>query len=484
MAKYADLIAAQGDGLIHFWAMEETAGTTVADLIGGWDAECFALNTLTAAEYDATAVTTPAGRGRDLSANWDGTYQDRNSITVIRISQAQSAPSLPAFAVRLRYFQRSDPKANYSVMNRAIFLFGTGSANAVYLNSGGGSFFVGAGGNDDMLSDPFANGQWHDIVLTGDSSGVDLYVNGSLLSSFIGGAAYQIYDDTGTSDSNLIGANDYGGGDPYLDDTVLDGIIQDCAIWNRKLTSTEVANLNTAGTAEPLITDISPVTYDVALDAALPITAQFSVQVNPVEIALDASFPIQLSVSAFQDWVSRLPPTALQEVYRLVITGTQDGLGDLYIGGISSWQATNQAAGRSVYLQAVIPAADAYLDAIEARQNGDLVIQKGYVLSTGQTQYDEIMRSGFDNLRPDRGQRALTVTVSGYRQDKPLSRGSRQLSAIRSISTSNGKRRVRCAIDLFLQPGMTVTALNQTFTADYINYYVTQADKFCEVSER
>jgi hypothetical protein len=137
-----------------------------------------------------------------------------------------------------------------------------------------------------------------------------------------------------------------------------------------------------------------------------------------------------------------------------------------------------------VYLQAVIPAAEQYLDGIEARQNGDLVIQKGYRLSNGQTQYDEIMRSGFDNLRPDRGQRALTITVSGYRQDKPLSKGARALTGIRSISTSNGKRRVRCNIDLFLQPGMTVTALNETFTADFINYYVTQADKFCEVSER
>ena len=41
-----------------------------------------------------------------------------------------------------------------------------------------------------------------------------------------------------------------------------------------------------------------------------------------------------------------------------------------------------------------------------------------------------------------------------------------------------------CDIDLFLQPGMTVTALNESFQADYINYYVNDTDKFCEVGER
>jgi len=43
---------------------------------------------------------------------------------------------------------------------------------------------------------------------------------------------------------------------------------------------------------------------------------------------------------------------------------------------------------------------------------------------------------------------------------------------------------VRCDIDLFLQPGMTVTAMGETFRAGYINYYVSQTDKFCEVGER
>jgi len=200
-----------------------------------------------------------------------------------------------------------------------------------------------------------------------------------------------------------------------------------------------------------------------------------------------SGFP-SLSLSAggtgYQDWLSKIPPIQLQEVYRLVITGAADGLDDLHIGGISSWQATNQAGGRSSYVQAVIPAAEALLPDIQARQNGELVIQKGYKFSTGETRYEEILRSRFDTLRPDRGQRALTVTVSGYLPSTTNFSGSRTLTGIRNISVQNAKRRVRCDIDLFLQPGMTVHAMGESFRAAYINYYVSQTDKFCEVGER
>ncbi|MBY6032197.1 hypothetical protein KUV59_03385 [Marinobacter daepoensis] len=193
---------------------------------------------------------------------------------------------------------------------------------------------------------------------------------------------------------------------------------------------------------------------------------------------------IAASGAGYQDWVAILPPVQLQEVYRLVITGAQDGQPDLAIGGISSWQATNQAGVRSSYVQAVIPAADRYLAEIDARKNGELVIEKGYRLAGGLTRHEEILRAKFDMARPDQGRRSLTLTVSGYMRGKPLSSGSRKLTGIRMISKPNGKRRVTCDIDLFLQPGMTVAALNETFRADYINYYVTQSDKFCEVGER
>jgi subtilisin-like proprotein convertase family protein len=215
----------------------------------------------------------------------------------------------------------------------------------------------------------------------------------------------------------------------------------------------------------------------------VPITAAGQ---GGVEVVGDGAVTLSVAAAgrAAVDWVSQLDPIQLQEVYRLIITGSADSLDDLVLGGISSWQATNQAGDRSSYLQAVIPAASEFLNAIEARKNGDLIIEKGFVLADGTERYEEILRSNFDAFRYDRGPGSLTVTVSGYLSGKPSANATRPLTGVRTISMNDGKYRVRCAIDLFLQPGMTVTGEVLVFTADYINYYVSETDKFCEVSER
>ncbi len=87
-------------------------------------------------------------------------------------------------------------------------------------------------------------------------------------------------------------------------------------------------------------------------------------------------------------------------------------------------------------------------------------------------------------MQPAAGRYSRTLTVSGRRRWLPFSQGHRVLKAVRWKTTQNGKRRVFCEIDLFLQPGMTVDALGETFQADFINYYVNENDKFCEVGER
>lgn len=218
------------------------------------------------------------------------------------------------------------------------------------------------------------------------------------------------------------------------------------------------------------------------LDATIPFSAEFEGLVGPIG-DIDATIPFGASFSGFIDWESFLEPIEVQEIYTLTITGAADSLDDLVVK-ISNWQATNQAGTRSSYVQAVIPAASDVLEGIEARQNGELVISKGYRLSDGTTKTSEILRSNFDTFRYDRGARRFTVTVSGFLRGKVEQNATRTLTGIRSLNITNGKRRARCNIDMFLQPGMTVEALDETFKADYINYYVAENDKFCEVSER
>lgn len=246
-------------------------------------------------------------------------------------------------------------------------------------------------------------------------------------------------------------------------------------------------NVSAAGTLSaslPVSADIDLIVTAIGpLDSQLEITADIDVEYR-FKGPMAASLPLFASVRGFQDWTTFLPLNELQEIYALTITGALDGVEDLIIGGISSWQATNQADGRSSYLQAVIPAADGIMDELIARENGELVIQKGYRFEDGSERYEEILRSQFDTFRWDRGPARFTVTVSGYLAGKPSETSKRALTGIRSLSMTNGKNRVRCDIDLFLQPGMTVTADDVTFQAGYINYYVNQTDKFCEVGER
>ncbi|WP_375191794.1 RCC1 domain-containing protein [Marinobacter sp.] len=219
------------------------------------------------------------------------------------------------------------------------------------------------------------------------------------------------------------------------------------------------------------------------ITASVPFSALFQgeqVQ-NPGEIT--ASVDFTASFTGFDNWIDRLDPIQLQELYLLTITGAANGLNDLDLS-ISSWQATNQAGTRQSYLQAVIPAAVDLIDEIEARQDGELILKKGFRFSDGTVRAEEILRSNFDTFRYDRGPSSFSVTVSGYLGGKQSQNASRTLKGVRSINLTNGKYRVRADIDLFLQPGMTVTADNVTLKADFINYYVSDADKFCEVSER
>ncbi|MCK7542976.1 RCC1 domain-containing protein [Marinobacter bryozoorum] len=191
---------------------------------------------------------------------------------------------------------------------------------------------------------------------------------------------------------------------------------------------------------------------------------------------------LNMSGTGYLDWTANLSTTQLQQVYLCILTGAEDGLDDLSLQ-VSSWQATSQAGGRSSYLQVIVPASQGLLEAISDRSNGQIIIRKGYILPGGSTQSSEILRCSFETFRHDRGPRRFTLTMSGYRSGIVEKSGTRTLTGVRSISTTNGKRRVRADIDLFLQPGMTVQADNETFQAGHINYYATDRDEFCEVGE-
>lgn len=216
-----------------------------------------------------------------------------------------------------------------------------------------------------------------------------------------------------------------------------------------------------------------------SIDAAFGFTGDFAGDTSNVFGTAGATLDVSGGFQGFQDWTANLPATRLQEFYILTITGTPD-----MTFRISSWQATMNQGERSNYLQAVVPAAADIIGEISSRSSGELIVSKGYRFDDGSERSEEILRSKFDNFRYDRGPRNFTVTVSGYAPANPSQKSTRTLKGVRSLSLNDGKLRARCDIDLFLKPGMTVEALGESFTASYINFFVSSADKFCEVSQR
>ena len=183
----------------------------------------------------------------------------------------------------------------------------------------------------------------------------------------------------------------------------------------------------------------------------------------------------------FVDWSVDIDPITSQTYYACEI---DDGVLGVIRPPISSWQATVQT-GRASYAQAVIPAATAWVDLIEARAAaGEFIIYRGVRDSDGNTQESELARAPLGDVRFDIGPINATMTISGYAVLAPPSGAlTRTLTNVRSESSSGGFR-VRADIDWFLRPGHTAVSRGTSFVVSYINYYVNASDEYMDVGER
>lgn len=182
----------------------------------------------------------------------------------------------------------------------------------------------------------------------------------------------------------------------------------------------------------------------------------------------------------FEDWAAAVDPITSQVYYALEI---DDGVLDPVRIPISSWQATVQFS-RASYAQAVIPAADQWIDAVTDRAAGEFIVYRGVRFSDGEMLESELARAPLGQVRVDRGPTNVTMTISGYATLAPPAQSlTRILQNVRSESIQSGLR-VRCDLDFFLRPGYMATARGTTFQVGYINYYVNSADEYMDVGEQ
>jgi len=152
---------------------------------------------------------------------------------------------------------------------------------------------------------------------------------------------------------------------------------------------------------------------------------------------------------------------------------------------ISSWQATLQT-GSSSYVQCVIPACLAWVDAINAATEF-VIYRRAEVPGTALTIEYEMARSAAEQARFDQGAARYTCTLSGYPDafaedlDPPVAY-DRQLTGVRSVSSGGGLR-VRCAVDWLLRPGHRAYVGAVPLVVRFINYYAMERDSYMDVGE-
>jgi hypothetical protein len=143
-----------------------------------------------------------------------------------------------------------------------------------------------------------------------------------------------------------------------------------------------------------------------------------------------------------------------QTIYKCVLTGVNDGVDDLVLP-MSSLQARIRD-GDPTYLSCVIPDSLTYEDDILDRPSGEIVIYKGYRFPDGTEQYEELTRVEYESIQIDRGSRSDSATLTGH---KTVTSSAAKEWPAAGISyyglQADGKRRIRCDLDMFLKVGDT-----------------------------
>jgi hypothetical protein len=174
------------------------------------------------------------------------------------------------------------------------------------------------------------------------------------------------------------------------------------------------------------------------------------------------------------DW-SLMAPVERQAIYVLEI-------GELRLP-ISSAQASMRRVGQS-FLQVVVPSAREYVDALQTLLAETMTLRSGYRYADGsESPLEDIAEAPFEQLRRDEGPFRDTLTLSGYGERSTTTIAERELRRVQTRSGgTDGRRRVRCEIDLFLRPGHTaIDADGVSFTVGVIQYFIGTQSEAMEV---
>lgn len=290
MPFYTDLATAQADGLISYWDFNEASGATIVDHAGS---RTLTANNLNSHPVDGTVVSTPLGRGRDVTAYWtqsSGSDTDPIGYAFGSTTYDSNAPKLSAYSIRVVFKYKGTTGNNYQTVFRLGHL-----GHYVEIDPTDGNIYLWSPANNDWIkgSTPLVAGNRYDIVATCDGTTVEFFVNGASIGTLTGAddlaidavqGTFGVYT-TSAANSNI---SDFG-------NIVLD----DAGVWNRALTAQDVATLYNSGSPEsiyevPAGTLTLPIEINVIKAGSLALPLQITVESNQGSLSL----PVAIDVGA------------------------------------------------------------------------------------------------------------------------------------------------------------------------------------------
>lgn len=171
--------------------------------------------------------------------------------------------------------------------------------------------------------------------------------------------------------------------------------------------------------------------------------------------------------------------------YEATLTGAADGLSDLVITGLKSI-AIRLRQGTPSYLAVSLVYDADVLSAIQARSNGDLVVDMLAKVDGEESLRETLLDAGLDSVRFDRGGESQSISLTAYRtQTFSGGSASQELPEVVSESMmSSGLMRYRCARpDFYIKPGQLVSYGANEITIDSVTINIVPGYQYMDVSE-
>ncbi len=220
------------------------------------------------------------------------------------------------------------------------------------------------------------------------------------------------------------------------------------------------------------------VEQEAVIVAGIGVEAVVTTEAYPVVIA-GIGIEAEVAVFNWAEWIA-IYGSRFTARYYCTLTGAPDGLADIELP-MSSFQYRLRDNTPS-YLQVVIPRIDDAQD-IADRSNGDLLVEMAYLVDGVEQHREQLARVDLDPPRSDEGTRRQSITLSGHRTET----WGAQIVTLRGITYQgdyNGLIRIRCAMpDLWLRPGDTVHAGDETFVAGKVLTAMSKKTHWMEVVE-